>query len=108
MKQFTALMHCPVCEKKKKGKGITPHRVYFCQLYGDPPDMYVHIEHRCIKVLLVSGKGRNRKVYICGHTRQDMLHVKDYNALVKLAKLDFPNDPARDEDDDSIPHQLTA
>ena len=98
MSQFTATMYCERCHKE------TAHRVYFIHLWGNPPDMYVQILHRCIRITAVTGRGRNRKSFICGRERESMLHVRDYNALVKMAKSDFGND--FNSEDTDVPKQL--
>lgn len=86
MTQFTELLWCPRC------KAFTPHRVYFCHLWGDPPDMYVQVGELCTRILSVTGRGKNRKTHLCSMYREYMLPVRDYNALVKMAKEDYPSE----------------
>ena len=86
MTQFTEPLWCPRCKK------FTPHRVHFLNVWGDPPEMYVHFAHRCLRILAVTGKGKTRKTILCSFSRDDVVTVRDYNALVKMAKEDFPAD----------------
>lgn len=85
MKSFMEVIFCPRCKR------MTEHRIYFCHLWGDAPDMYVQVGELCTRVLSITGVGKNRKVNRCLHYRDMMLPVKDYNSLVKMAKEDFPD-----------------
>lgn len=79
MTQFTANMWCERCQR------IVPHRVYFLQLHGNTKDdMCVHIGHLCLTDI-----GLRKS---CHKYREDMLWVRDYNGLVRIAKEDYPSD----------------
>ena len=97
MDTFTADCYCPKCKK------ITPHRIYFCGLHGEAPDLFAQAGELCVRVTHVEGKGRHRKTFFCSMYREYMLPVRDWNALTMLGHTDYPTEYSTvkvEEDDD--------